>query len=380
MSACGCPSPVVPTSSALADQHLTRSVLILGTAGDRDEHCISQFEGSRNSHSLADGQPGVNHDLVAKHCATLDLPYVRTGLTVLVQLDHEYLIPAWTFSHRAHRNRDGLVWRADRNPDAHRGAGRRRVGGALDSRSHHSIACRRVDTRVHRDDFGCDRGRLATGGYVDAVAFPQTGSDLLRDREVHMHCVVNTLQRCEFGALVQILARVQVRHAYSRAEWRPNGLACDDRLSTRDLSQRDIEVCPRTIHFLLGRGTVMTQVLPAVEHCPRKGSLRFLRFQLSFLDGHVKCDEHHACVDDLPGRETDITDGAWELVAQGDRPQRQNRPDRRGGLAVLHLLHEGGRHRLHRLRLVRRSRVDFLYGRIFPRCQSDANRDNRDEQ
>ena len=214
---------------------------------------------------------------------------------------------------------------------------------------------------------------LAGGGYLDAVAFPQAGGDLLRDREVHMRCVVDTLQRREFGALVQILARVQVRHAYSRVERRPNGLAGNDRLGARDLSQRDIEVCARTIHFFLGRGTVMTQVLPAVEHRAREGGLRFLRFQLSFLDGHIERDEHHARVDDLPGCEADITDSAWELVAQRDRPQRQNRPDGRGGLAVLNLFCEGHRHRFHRLRLVRGSRRGFLYGRIFPRCQANAD-------
>src|SRR5262249_37225756 len=175
--------------------------------------------------------------------------------------------------------------------------------------------------------FGCDRGRVAGGGYLDAVAFPQAGGDLLRDREVYMCCVVNTLQRREFGALVQILTGVQVRHAHPRVEWRPNGLAGNDRLGAGDLSQRDIEVCARTIHFFLGRGTVMTQVPPAVEHRAREGSLRFLRFQLSFLDGHIECDEHNARVDDLSWCEADITDSAWELVAQCDRTQRQNRPD-----------------------------------------------------
>ena len=120
----------------------------------------------------------------------------------------------------------------------------------------------------------------------------------------------------------------------------------------------------------------MTQVLPAVEHRSREGGLRFLRFQLSLLDGHVERDEHHARVDDLPGCETDMTDSAGEFVAQGDRPQRQNRPDGRGGLAVLNLLREGDRHRLHRLRLIRGSRLGFLYGRILPCCQANAHHDH----
>ena len=195
-----------------------------------------------------------------------------------------------------------------------------------------------------------------------------------------MRGVVDALQGRELGALVQVLAGVHVGEAHARAERRADRLAGDDRLGARDLRQRDVALRARAIHLDLGYGAVLARALHALERRLRERGLRLLRLQLGLLDGDVQPNEHRARVDDLPGREHDPADGAGELVAQGDRAQRDDRPDRRRRLALLEGLRDGDRYRHSRLGLVRRSGAGFPHGRVLPRGEGPCGSDNRGEQ
>ena len=103
-------------------------------------------------------------------------------------------------------------------------------------------------------------------------------------------------------------------------------------------------------------------------------------FDLGLLDGDVERDQHRARVNDLPGHEHDAVDGAGKLVAQGDRAQRQDRPDRRRRLPVFAFRRDGCRHRLHGLGLIRRGRVGFFYRGVLPGGEATPGREDRHEQ
>src|SRR5207244_4374783 len=83
---------------------------------------------------------------------------------------------------------------------------------------------------------------------------------------------------------------------------------------------------------------------------------------------------------DLKAQEAQAALAETTLVAQSDRAQRDDRPDRRRRLAVLEGLRDGDRHRLDRFGLVRRRRAGFLPGRILPRGEGTPGSDERREQ
>src|SRR5262245_37747201 len=122
---------------------------------------------------------------------------------------------------------------------------------------------------------------------------------------------IDALQCREFSALIQILARVQIRHAHPCTKRRLDGLACNDCFGALNLSPCDIQIRACAIHLFLSRGKIMTQILPAVEHRPRESCLRFLRLQFGLLDRHIKSNEHHARLDELPWYEPYLKDGGW---------------------------------------------------------------------
>ena len=77
---------------------------------------------------------------------------LRAGLAVLVRRDHENVIAFRPLAQRAHGNGDRRLRGADRNPNAHRCAGRRRACGVFDPCAHARVPRRRIDARVERDD------------------------------------------------------------------------------------------------------------------------------------------------------------------------------------------------------------------------------------
>lgn len=137
------------------------------------------------------------------------------------------------------------------------------------------------------------------------------------------------------------------------------------------LCQRHVALRADTIQLHLGRDTAPVQTLSAAKHRLGEGSLRLLRFQLGFLDGYVECDEHGSRIHDLPRRKRDFADSAGQFVAQRDRAEREDRPDRRRRAAVLAFTCHGDCHRLHRLGLICGGLVRFLDGSVFPRAEAN---------
>jgi hypothetical protein len=123
------------------------------------------------------------------------------------------------------------------------------------------------------------------------------------------------------------------------------------------LRQRHVALRAGTIQLHFGRHTAPVQTLRAAENRLGEGSLRLLRLQLGFLDRHIERDEDSPRFDKLPRCERDFADRARQFVAQGDRAERQDRPDRRRRAAVFALLGHLHGHRLHRLGLICRGNV-----------------------
>ena len=161
--------------------------------------------------------------------------------------------PCGPFRRAADRDRHGRHWRTDRHPDADRGPRGRAAGGYLDAGPHHGVPGGWVDLGVHGLDPGRDR-RPRADEQVHSVPGLQADGHRLRDREVHVHCWIHALERRELSALVQVLARVDVREADASLERGSDGLAGDDRLGPGDLGQGDVPLGPRLIDFLLGHG------------------------------------------------------------------------------------------------------------------------------
>ena len=104
-------------------------------------------------------------------------------------------------------------------------------------------------------------------------------------------------------------------------------LAGDDRPGARELRQRDITRRASLVNFFLGRCLGLPQDLEARQGRGREVGLGLLGLELGFLDGDIEGDEYRAGVHDAPGREHHLADRARELVAQGDRIQREDRSD-----------------------------------------------------
>ena len=151
----------------------------------------------------------------------------------------------------------------------------------------------------------------------------------------------DALQRREQRSFVQVLAGMYISDADSDTERRANGLLGDDRPGTSHLSMRNIQVRARTVDFLLSRSQLVVEVLSAVEHCLGQGRLGLLRFEFGFLDGDIERHQQRAGFHDLSRREPDFTDRPGQFVFERDRAQCQDRTDRCGGLAMIHLARDG---------------------------------------
>ena len=94
------------------------------------------------------------------------------------------------------------------NTNTHRGPWGRGESSVPDPGPHRCVSRARIDARIERHDPCGKRSRVAGDENFNLIALAQTGSDALGDREVHVHGLIHALQRCQLGALVQILAGV----------------------------------------------------------------------------------------------------------------------------------------------------------------------------
>ena len=125
----------------------------------------------------------------------------------------------------------------------------------------------------------------------------------------------------------------------------------DHRPGTLDLRERDLACSTCLVNLFLRRGLCFAQALGPCEGRLCQVRLRLLRLELRLLHGDVQRDEHGAGLHDLPGGERHLTHRARELVAQGDRSQRQDRSDRGRRGAILPLPGDRAGYGLHGLGL-----------------------------
>ena len=174
-------------------------------------------------------------------------------------------------------------------------AGRRAVG-PFNPRPHHRVAGRPVHAGVDGHDL---RRRSATRS---AEVNTSTGSPTRRpaatrcgDGEVDMRGRVDALQRGELGALVQVLAGVDVRDADSGLERGADRLAGDDRLGAGDLSQsqRRAAACALSTSSS-GTELVWLARRARARTVSARASCASLGLQLGLLDGHVEGDQNRS--------------------------------------------------------------------------------------
>ena len=280
------------------------------------------------------------------------------GLPSLSGGDDEHVVAARALAQRAHGNGDGRARRA--RPGRGR-APRRRAPGAL----------RRL--RSARGPWRCASSGSTRASTATIVAGDRrgvarrrrprpcrparsAGGDLLRDREVDVHRVVDALQRGELRAFVQVLAGVHVGHADARAERRADRLARDDRpWCARSAPARRRARRARGRLPSADAAPVCSRAASRVEHASRRA-----RPAPPAPSSSASSTETSSATSTVPasticpGARRDLADRAGDLVAQRDRAQREDGADRRRRAAVLALAGDGDGDRLHRLGLVAR--------------------------
>ena len=186
--------------------------------------------------------------------------------------------------------------------------------------------------------------RVAGGEHGDRLALAQLGRHRLGHREVHVGRNIDPLQGGELGAFVQVLAGMDIGETHPRRERGADRLACDDGPGARDLRQRDLARRASLVHLLLRRGLRLPQALQPCEGRCRQVGLGGLGVELRLLDRDVQRHQDRASFDYLPGRQRHLADRARELVAQGDRREREDGSDRCRRRAILALPGDGQGH------------------------------------
>ena len=290
------------------------------------------------------------------------------------------MIAAGALAQRAHGDDHGITRRADRNLHADRCAQRGRPVGIVDARANHRVAGRRIDARVDGDDARGNRLRRVAGVDLHAVADASSRGDGLRDVEVDVYRVADALERREQGAGLEELADVDIRQSDACSKRRANGLSCDDRLRALDLRERDVALGPGVVELDLRCGPALRHAVHAREQCFGQSGLRLLCLELGLLDRDVERDEQRAFLDDPPRREVDVLHRAGQLVAKGDRAQREDGSDGGHRLPVFALDGDGGGHGFDGLGLHGGRFFGFDGRGVLPGGEDERDRDDRGEQ
>ena len=222
---------------------------------------------------------------------------------------------------------------------------------------------------------------LVVGGvHGDRLARPQRRRDVLGNGEVHVGRGIDTLEGGQLGAFVQVLAGMDVGESDAGPERRANRLTGDDSPAAGDLRRGDVARRAGLLDFLFRRGLSLAQAQHPSERRRGEVGLGGLGLEVRLFHRDVEGDQHGAGLDHPSGGEHDLVHRPRQLVAQGDRVQGQDRPDRRRRGPIQPLLRHGRRDGGHRLRLAGGRRIGSADGGVFPRRQHGPRHDQGQQQ